>query len=389
MNKKRIILSVCAAAMAVSLLMVGCGGEKGNSSSSSAAPSSQVSSQPVSSAVTEGKLTDGYYKTDISGLPCFIHFSEDNTYYGYFFDGGVTDAGTYEVVDKELDYYETYGEDEQPDESSKKTASQVIVLTSYQEGQSQEIAFDGDKLCDFTVGGMAHHAFMEHDAAFAYNAEEMEPAIVVRTLYFNNDSGMTLTLYHNRTFVDYTGDARVGGTWDPADNGYTLTAEDGTKGKLTIDGETASYELGGNTVELTANVTTGAVTASFESADPVAITGIPGMEGPTDCAVKLVAYDDGTMELIANIFDNEVIVDKGTYTADTSASPIPAYAFKFDTAGEIAAEPDYASATESSIVLGVTYTATDAACSAEIGGNTMDLALSFEAPLSFTFNMGG
>lgn len=382
---KKVLSIFCALTLIAGLLALsGC---SNNASETSQPPSEEPSgevSEPVSG---EAKLTDGYYKTDISGLPSFYRFNEDGTYYGYFFDGGVTDAGTYEVVDKSVDYYETYN-DGAADESSKKTAPQVIALTSYAGGEVQEIAFDGDKLCDFTAGGMSSHVFMDHDAAFDYNADDMEPAIAVQTLYANNDAGMTLTLYHNRTFVDYTGDTRVGGTWDQSANGYDLTAEDGTKYTLTLTDNGASYEKGGETVELANKLTAGEVVAEFVPEAAVPVTGVPGMEGPSDCEVKLLVYGNDTMELVTDIFGNEVVVDKGTYTVDTSG-PIPAYAFTFESAGELASEPDYASATESSIVLKLNYAVTDAPCSVDVGGNVMDLSLSLEAAMSFTFVMGG
>lgn len=389
MKKKNWIVSAVAVATALAVL-AGCGGTDSTEAAVSGQTEEAAAAESDAAAEPSGEaaITDGYYTTSISGLQCFLRFNEDGTYYGYYFDGGVTDAGTYEVQDKELDYYETYNEDETPVETSKKTAPQVVALTSYTSGETQEIAFDGDRLCDFTVGGMSGHVFMDHDAAYEYVAEDMEPAIAVQTLYFNNDAGMTLTLYHDRTFVDYTGDTRVSGTWDPADNGYTLTTDNGEEWTLTIDGSAAVCQKGDEAQELTTTVGAGTVVAEFTSDTPIAVTGVPGMEGPTDCDVRVAAYDDGTAEVIANIFENNIVVDSGTYTVDTSG-PIPAYTFAFANAGEVAAEPDYASATENSILLGLTYVCTDAACTAEIGGAAMDLTLSMEAPLSFTYTMGG
>lgn len=381
MKNRKLILAIGAAAAAVSLVFTGCA----SNSTSSDTSTSESSSSSVSQ---EGAaITDGYYTTSVSNLPCFLHFNEDGTYYASYFDGGVTDAGTYEVTDKELEYYETYN-DGVADESSKKTAKQVVVLTSYVGGAVQEIAFDGDRLCDFTMGGMSNHAFMDHDASYDYVAEDMEPSIVVQTLYYNNDSGMTLTLYHDRSFVDYTGETRVSGSWAPAENGYTLTPESGEEWTLTIDGQNAVCVRGDEEQALTTSVVEGSVIASFTAAEAVPVTGVPGMDGPVDATVSLNVYDDNTAELIANIYDNDVIVDRGTCQIDTSGQ-VPAYAFTFENGGEVATEPDYTSATASSIVLNLNYTCTDAPCSAEIGGNAMDLSLSLEATLSFTYTLGG
>lgn len=384
---KKTALLALALILAFSLLTLSACGGKNNDEPSDPAPADDVQTPLEDEAPTgETAITDGYYKTDISGLPSFYHFSEDGTYYGYFFDGGVTDAGTYEILDKSMDYYETYN-DGVADEASKKTAAQVITLTSYVGGGVTEIPFDGDRLCDFTAGGMSSHVFMDHDAAFAYNADEMEPAIAVQTLYAGNDAGMTLTLYHNRSFVDYTGESRVGGTWDQTTGGYELTAEDGTKLTLTLTDGGASYDKNGETVELSNKLMAAEVVAEFVPDAAVPVTGVPGMEGPSDCEVKLLVYGNDTMELITDIFGNEVVVDKGTYTLDTSG-PIPGYAFTFESAGELASEPDYASATESSINLSLSYAVTDAACSVDVGGNVMDLSLSLEAVMTYNFVMG-
>lgn len=393
MKKRKQLLSlVCVLALCAGLLVLSaCGNENAeNSPSNSPSPSQSETVTPSQDQepAGEAKLTDGYYKTEISGLPSYVRFNEDGTYYAYYFDGGVTEAGTYEVADKSADYYETYN-DGVADEASKKTAAQVITLTSYVGGGVTEIPFDGDRLCDFTAGGMSSHVFMDHDAAFAYNADDMEnPPIAVQTLYANNDAGMTLTLYHNRSFVDYTGDKRVSGTWAPAAGGYTLTAEDGGAYTLTLSDGGAAYDKAGESVELADKITAGTVDAEFVPEADVPVSGVPGMDGPSDCPVKLVVYDNDTMELITDIFGNEVVVDKGSYTVDTSG-PIPAYTFTFESAGELTTAPDYASATASSIVLNLSYAVTDAACSVNVGGAPMDLSLSLEAALSYTYVMGG
>lgn len=396
MKKRNKFLSLlCVSAMLAGLLALSACGDGGSGESTSPSPSDSTSpseSETVTPSENqepagEAKLTDGYYKTDISGLACFVRFNEDGTYFASYFGGGVTEAGTYEVADKSADYYETYN-DGVADEASKKTAAQVITLTSYVGGGVTEIPFDGDKLCDFVAGGMSSHVFMEHDAAFAYSADDMEnPPIAVQTLYANNDAGMTLTLYHNRSFVDYTGDKRVSGTWEPTADGYELTTDDGAKYTLTMTDGGVTYDKAGESVELADKVTAGAVVAEFAPEADVPVSGVPGMDGPTDCPVKLVVYDNDTMELIVDTFGNEIIVDKGTWTVDTSG-PIPAYTFTFESAGELVTEPDYASATESSIVLNLNYAVTDAACSVEVAGNVMEQSLSLETALSYTYEMG-
>ena len=72
--------------------------------------------------------------------------------------------------------------------------------------------------------------------------------------------------------------------------------------------------------------------------------------------LTLNCYDDGTCVLLVNItaIGMELEADKGTYTV----ADVFNYTFNFETAGEIAGQPDWASATTSGIGVNVPSAAT-------------------------------
>lgn len=41
----------------------------------------------------------------------FVRLNEDGTYYAKYFDGGVMEAGTYRVLDEDMEYYADGGTD--------------------------------------------------------------------------------------------------------------------------------------------------------------------------------------------------------------------------------------------------------------------------------------
>ncbi len=253
--------------------------------------------------LAEGALTDGYYfyqGDQTGGLPCFFRFNEDGSYYGKFFGGGMTEAGNYVVIDKEMEYALTADEN-----SEKAIATQVIVLTNYATGTTQELAYANDTICDATLGGMSNHITLEHKADYVYVAEVEEMPIAVQTFYYENDTGSSLTLYHDRSFNDFT-NAWDEGTWTLNDGVFTLTCEDGVF-TLTIseNGQTATYVKGDETLELSA--TTGSELYAYRA------TVMPA-ELPMDVDVALKCKADGSCELtVSHIAFGEVVVDQGTW----------------------------------------------------------------------------
>lgn len=262
----------------------------------------------VSVATAEGNpVLEGVYdleKNDF-GMETFYHFNADGTYYASFFMGAVTDAGTYEIKNEELAYMVSAGADGTAgtEDDEMATATQIVELVSYVNPTPVKVAYVDGKLVDISLAGMANHRTMALTEGKAYDASTETPIKVVN-LYADNLEGNTLTLYHDKSFVDYTGEMGIYGTWEKNEDGsYTLTDED-----------------------------------------------------DEDNVFTLTWNDDGTCVLLVNItaIGMELEADKGTYTV----ADVFNYTFNFETAGEIAGQPDWASATTSGIGVNVPYAAT-------------------------------
>lgn len=283
----------------------------------------------VSVATAEGNpVLEGVYdleKNDF-GMETFYHFNADGTYYASFFMGAVTDAGTYEIKDEELAYMVSAGADGTAgtEDDEMATATQIVELVSYVNPTPVKVAYVDGKLVDISLAGMANHRTMALTEGKAYDASTETPIKVVN-LYADNLEGNTLT------------------DEDDEDNVFTLTwNEDGT----------ASYSLGdGETKDLTTSI--GPVAFNVFKAENVQVATADTTMGAN---LTLNCYDDGTCVLLVNItaIGMELEADKGTYTV----ADVFNYTFNFETAGEIAGQPDWASATTSGIGVNVPYAAT-------------------------------
>lgn len=139
----------------------------------------------------------------------FVHFNEDGSYYSSYFDKAVVDAGVWEVLDEELEYSVDAGPDGDAntvEDNTKAAAAQVVALTSYQTGETVKIAYVDDQLCDMSMAGLANHRNLAHDAGYAYNPATDETSIQLYVFYAGNSIGSNITLSHDRSFVDVTGD---------------------------------------------------------------------------------------------------------------------------------------------------------------------------------------
>ena len=342
-------------ALAMVLCLAACNGNSDPTDSPSAGNESPSPENPG-----EVKMTDGRYFLDVSGMKCFIHFYEDGTYYALYFDGSVTEAGTWELVDKEFEYISDPGPDgdhNTPEDNVNATAPQVVVFTSYKTGTPVEVAYVDDQLVDMSLGGMANHRTLAHEPDYAYNPNVDEIPIQLYVFYANNDIGSNLILNHNKAFEDLTGDMYNDGTWELTGPGvYGLTYSDGTEATLTVanDGKSAvlakadgtdltvrdDYHEGGDTI---------AKVMSLRAEDVQ--VGLP-----MGVALRLDGYSDGTCKLIIEIaqIGAELEADTGTFEVSEAMRPT----FHLTTLGDIEGEPDYAGASESGIPFTVHLTGT-------------------------------
>lgn len=246
--KKRWIMAMCMVlALGMVMIMGGCKKE-------------EQKTTPPNEETTKNPLTQGIYKAEEADLlNSFIRFNEDGTYYGMFFSGGVLEAGTYELVDEELKYFTGPGPDEDyhtEEDNETAVASKVVVLTTYQ-GAVQKVAYVEDSLKDMSLGGMANNRTLVHNADYAYDPEKEELPISILVLYANGGSGSTLTLYHNGTFMDYTGEIGEEGTWEKTGEGtYSLVSEEAkdTVYTLKITEKGATYTKGEGDTQLSSSL---------------------------------------------------------------------------------------------------------------------------------------
>lgn len=324
---KKTIALVLSLVMVIALALTGCAGN--------GEPSTTNGTEP--SAAGDSNLWDGIYEETTIGMKTFYRFNEDGTYYALFFDGGVIEAGTYEVVDKQTEYREEGPSDV---DAAVLKSDKTIVTTSYQ-GAVTEIAYANDTLQDCNLGGMAGYRFLHHNAEYVYDPAEEEQALVVYTFYADNQAGNTLTLYHNKTFVDYTGEIGVEGTWEPSGAfGFTLTDENGVVSVLAIDGDSAIY---GEKILKDRIINEGEPQVINSYRVEEAEVGLP-----MPVALRIDCYDNSTCTLVVEVaaVGTELVADTGTYELmELTYTPN----FHFNVLGDIAAEADFDHATESGL----------------------------------------
>lgn len=388
MKSKKLLALLTAGVLGTSMLLSGCGDNKDSAEASqggSTAEESTSESNPEASG--EVQMWDGYYKDESTGLLSFVHFYEDGTYYAKYFEGSILDAGSYQVLEEELEYSVDGGADGDMTteaDNTKATASQVVVMTSYKSREPMKIAYVDDQLCDMSLGGMASHRTMLHDVGYAYNPNTDETAIELFVFYLGNNIGSNFILSHNRTFVDVTGDMFLDGSWDMKEAGvYALTYSDNSKATLTVDASGSKAVLAkadGSELDLKDTYEdegdlSGVVVMSLTMED--AQVGLPmGVNLRLDC------YGDNTCKMIVEVaqIGVELEADQGTY----SMSETMKFTFNFENAGEVVGDPDYASATESSIDVAAAYKA-----DVEVEFNGATTPLSVDSEVKGTYVMGG
>ena len=293
----------------------------------------------VSASAEEPKMTDGYYFYLIPdmGISSFVHFNEDGTYYASYLGGASLDAGTYEVVDQTVEYFEDLDGDGVADSEGGQTltADKAVILRSFLSTGEQVIAFADDTLMDMDLAGMAHHRNLAHKADYAYNPVVDETPITIAEFYAHGSTGDAIFFGHDGSFTDGTGDMLRFGTWTVADpDTYDLLFDDETTGTFAFNADhtAATMTVGDEVTELVADVNAAALGAplyflngSLEIENPEYGT------IPYDLAGEM--YADNTVKLQIVAYGNAIDLDQGTWALADNGYTIN---FVFDNAGEIA-----------------------------------------------------
>ena len=325
-----------------------------------------------------------YYFTDElgSGLPCFIHFKDDGTYYIAFYGGAFKDAGTYELVEEELDYMDATVDDPNGaylDPASKKTAPAYIQLNSYTDVVTMNWVASGEMeptdklpLVDGTIPiGSSMTALVTFKADEDYgdpNGIESNFRVEIVKLYAENNETKTFVLYHDGTYEDLTGTGFAGGTYEfgDTDGTYLLTDD--------LSGETVTLTINGDgTATFGDRTFTESVKSDRTFEGTLAISTITGehkdylsavLDGQSmDLELRCNAAD-GTFQLIGSgsymggaVALENIVLGSGTYTEEpdpTYLNAIPKFTFAAEGTG-IAIESSVAVGTEATYTLSVTF----------------------------------
>ena len=138
---------------------------------------------------------------------------------------------------------------------------------------------------DMSLGGLGNHRNLRHKADYAYVAENEEMPIEIAVCFAGGSTGSAITLAHDGSFVDATGDELLDGTWkQEGTSEYTLTYADGTEGSLKIADDKKTAELARGEEKVTVE-TMEEEGSAFTLSNPSVEVGVPiTVELRLDCA---------------------------------------------------------------------------------------------------------
>ena len=381
------LLSLLAILMTLVLALTACGESK--------EPEASTDALPQETSVV------GYYTGNIGSMTAFFHFNEDGTYYCVFYDGGMTDAGTYTVVDAALDYYTEYdGDAKEFVEASKKTADKYIELTSYGDGVTENQLPLVDNQIASVNTSMTHCIALTKDDSFNDpNGLETNFRYVIAQLYAENNSVKVFTLYHDMSYEDLTGDLMADGTFTiDGDGVYTLTdSATNAVSTLTVkeDG-TAVLKAGDEEKTLRSAILSDRVfEGEFELTTVVGET-IDIIQGQTASVVLNCNAADGTyvlnahLEMYSGAVALDFVLDEGTYVEGTDATymdMIPTFEFTSNNAAnKYTIEREFDAATYTAIYT-VTVTLSEAETTIPFNGFDFTPAVSGEGTVTLTYTV--
>lgn len=337
MMKMKKMLSLLLAAMLIVSLLAGCAGG-GSSTNEPPESTTPVSDDPVTTEepgntpstdpmdmLLEGRYTYAFSAEGYGDFVSFFHFYPEDSVLGAVFYVGylnnqTTFTGTYKVLHEERSYHAAPSRD---DAAVDGSAEYTIVFYDWAGNEIDRTAYDGDVIYNDMATITAYggdQEFYYHDSEMTdtryTGAYDMEIGVAYLDFIVEGDEYSGVTLNHNMTYVDLTG-AIVEGTWTVQPNSqggydYTLTPDDptdtGAVVSVAADRMTATYTADGSSesVNLISTVSERSIIAQYDGSCEAY---------GAECPLSLVLYDDGTCELIADVFGNVGAIDSGTYEA--------------------------------------------------------------------------
>lgn len=335
MKMKKLMALLLAGVLVLSLL-AGCGDnstDESNPPSTNSDPASNApstSNNPTPSTdpmdmLLEGRYTYSFSAEGYGDFVSFFHFYPEDPVLGAVFYVGylnnqTTFTGTYKVVKEQRAYHAAPSRD---DAAVDGTAEYTIVFYDWSGNEIDRTAYDGDIIYNDMTAITAYgggEEFFYHDTEMTDSrytgAYDMEIGVAYLDFIVEGDETSGVTLNHNMTYVDLTGFI-VEGTWTVQPNSqggydYTLTPDDptdtGAVVSVAADRMTATYTANGSSdsLKLVSTMSDRSVIAQYDGSCEAY---------GTECPLSLVLYDDGTCELIADVFGNVGAIDSGTYEA--------------------------------------------------------------------------
>lgn len=280
-------------------------------------------------------ITDGYYVYSFfaEGYGDFTHYFRfyeadpvlGSVFYAGFSNNQMNFSGTYTVEKADRNYEVSANREDLIAEKEKQTGTAPYTVTFYDWNGNviDSCGFDGtilyNDLKQISASGsgpVVYNHDTEGTASKFADTYEAETGVAYLDFVADDDAVSTLTLFHNKTYVDLM-DIMVEGTWSMvADtNGgydYTLMPNDATDTRAVLlvaaDQSTGVYTPeGGEAVAMTNTSLTGPKLAyKFDG-----VYHVEQYSADANLALKL--YEDGNCELIATIFSSEAVIDTGTY----------------------------------------------------------------------------
>lgn len=284
--------------------------------------------------ITDGFYTYAYFAEGYGDFVYFFHFYEEDPVLGSVFYAGFANnksnyAGIYTVEETPYDYKCSADRDEVlAGTVHEGTAPYTVTFYDWAGNILDQCGYDGEILYNNMTavsGAGSSDVYYNHDidgadSKFVSSYEE-EQGVSYLEFVGTEDDLATLSLSHNRTYVDLVGTITEG-TWEIAENAeggydYTLVPYDeGKKGavlSVSADTRTAAYTQEGAEAVPMANTREDAAAAAavayeFDGTYSMVDFGV-------DANLFLYLYQDGTVELVVDVYGNKAVADTGTFEA--------------------------------------------------------------------------